>query len=125
MDATDVVRALSDYRPQIEAALVYADASHAYDDVVAMVAAGTAQFWPGPASVVITEVVAFPRKKVLNIFLAGGVLREIEIMAPWILAWGKAEGCSHATFTGRKGWARTFLTRTGWSDALTFYSKAL
>ncbi len=117
--------ALEKYRSQIEAALVYADASHAYDDVAAMVAAGQAQFWPGPASVVITEVIAFPRKKVLNIFLAGGILAEIEAMAPGILDWGRSVGCAHAVFTGRKGWARSFLTRTGWSADLTFYSKAL
>lgn len=117
--------ALDRYRPQIEAALVYADATHAYDDVATMVAAGHAQFWPGPASVVITELVAFPRKKILNIFLAGGILREIELMAPGILEWGRQQGCDYATFTGRKGWARSFLTRTGWSADLTFYSKAL
>ncbi len=119
-----MVRALSDYRPQIEAALVYADASHTYDDVAAMVAAGQAQFWPGPASVVITEVVAFPRKKVLNIFLAGGVMREIWELMPIIEAWAKAQGCVSAQVIGRKGWGRV-LARDGWQETASFFVRPL
>ena len=116
---------VSRYRPQIEAALVYADATHAYDDVARMIAAGELQLWPGPASCIVTEVIRFPRKTVLNFFLAGGTLRELEAMAPLVCAWGKTQGCDAATFTGRKGWARTFLTRQGWTAPLTFYARPL
>ena len=114
--------ALSDYRPQIEAALSYADATHTWEDVAEMVAAGELQFWPGPASVIVTEIVSFPRKRVLHVFLAGGTLPELEAMIPHVLAWGAEQGCVAASFTGRRGWARTFVERMGWrqSPMLTF-----
>jgi hypothetical protein len=117
---------IAPYRSQIEAALVYADATHTYDDVARLIAAGELQAWPGPASVIVTELVEYPRKTVLNFFLAGGNLRELRAMAPLICEWGKAHGATHATFTGRKGWERSFITREqGWDASLTFYSKAL
>lgn len=120
--ALDVAR----YRPQIEAALVYADATHAYDDVARMIAAGELQLWPGPASCIVTELVRHPRKTLCNIFLAGGNLRELRAMAPILYDWARAQGAEYMTFTGRPGWVRTFLTRDdGWSAPLSYYVKPL
>lgn len=120
------VFALARYRRHIEAALAYAGHTHLYADVAELIAAGHVQCWPGPASVVITELCSYPRRRTLNIWLAGGNLREIEAMEPVILAWGRAQGCDSATFTGRRGWARTFLTRkAGWSETLTMFAKDL
>lgn len=90
-----------------------------------MVAADECQAWSGPASVVITEIVVHPRKRVLNIFLAGGNLPEIEAMTPLILEWGKSRGCVAATFTGRRGWGRTYLTKQGWTERLVMFAKEL
>lgn len=118
--------ALERYKSQIEAALSYSNASHRYEDVAAMVDAGTAQFWPGPSSLIISETVEYPRKRVLHIFLAGGTLPELEAMIPLVLDWGKANGCSHATFLGRRGWLRTFVTNLGWRDTqLVFMERSL
>lgn len=118
--------ALSRYRPQIEAALSYADATHTYEDVAEMVAAGALQFWPGPASCIVTELISFPRKRVLNVFLAGGNLPELEAMIPFVLAWGKDQGCDAASFTGRRGWERSFVTRMGWTPSrLVTFTKGL
>lgn len=120
------VFALARYKRHIEAALAYAGDTHRYDDVLELIAAGNVQCFPGPASVVITEICSYPRRKTLNIWLAGGNLREIEAMEPMILEWGRAQGCDTATFTGRRGWARTFLTRkAGWSEALVMFAKDL
>lgn len=118
----DKILAMQPYRTQIEAALSYADATHCYEDVAEMVAAGHAQFWPGPASCIVTELVSFPRKRVLNVFLAGGTLPELEAMIPIVLDWAKDQGCVAASFTGRRGWARTFVERMGWhpSPMVTF-----
>jgi hypothetical protein len=123
---TQEVFALERFRPHIEAALLYAGHTHRFEDVLELIAAGHVQCWPGPASVVITELCSFPLTKSLNIWLAGGNLAEIEQMEPHILAWGRSQGCATATFTGRRGWARTFLThRAGWSESLVMFSKSL
>lgn len=117
---------ISAYRGYIEAALEYADGTHTFEDVAAAVEAGRMHFWPGPTSAVITEIIESPRQRMLNIFLAGGNLAEIEAMAPGILAWGRDHGCTKAVFTGRPGWERTFLTRTGWAPAkLVVFEKQL
>lgn len=116
---------IDSYRTEIEAALVYAGGSHTYDDVKAEVEAGTLQFWPGVRSVLITGIVEYPRRKVLSIFLAGGVLDEIEAMLPVVLAWGREQGCSSATAIGRRGWTRTFVTAQGWTANAVLYEKEL
>lgn len=105
------------FRPQLEAALEYADGSHTFEDVARLVAEGNMQFWPGTTSAVVTEIINYPRKKTLNFFLAGGDLAELERMSPIILQWGRSVGCTHAAFCGRPGWERTFLTRTGWQKS--------
>lgn len=105
---------IANYRTQIDAALAEGGNMYNFDDIVAGVAANEMQFWPGASSVIVTQIVDFPRKKVLHVFLAGGVLAEIEIMAPLIADWGRARGCTSIMLSGRKGWQRTFLTHTGW-----------
>lgn len=117
---------IADFRPQIEAALAYAGGSHTFDDIAAGVRQGKMQFWPGVASAIVTEIVEYPRHRELFFFLAGGNLEELEAMTPGILEWGKTQGCAHAAFIGRRGWAKTFLSRTGWSDQkLAVFTKAL
>lgn len=105
---------LAPHRARIESALSFGDGSRNYEDVVQMVGEGRAIAWSAPHSVVVTETVLEPRKKSLHFFLAAGKMAELEIMTPHILAWAKAEGCSEATLAGRRGWARSFLARTGW-----------
>lgn len=87
-------------------------------DVVAAIDAGAMQFWPGTNSAIVTEIGVYPRCKVLHFFLAGGNAAELEAMTPFVLAWGRTQGCTKATLAGRKGWERSFLTRTGWKATL-------
>lgn len=104
-------------RPHIERALSYSDDTHLYDDVAEMVSADRAVLWSGPDSVIVTETILDPRRKSLHFFLAAGQMAELEIMTPHILEFGRMEGCTKATLIGRKGWQRSFLSRTGWSPS--------
>lgn len=110
---------LDQYRPQIEAALAYSGGTHTFDDIRDLVSKGQLQFWPGPHSVGITEIQTTPQRRTLNIFLAGGDKAELEAMLPAVIDWAKAQGCTHALMIGRRGWERTFMTRTGWKVAET------
>lgn len=88
--------------------------------------AGDLQFWPGPHSVILTEIVVAPRRKMLNFFLAGGNLPELEAMYPAVEAWGMTMGCTSAMMTGRPGWARSFLREQGWHPSkLVIFEKPL
>lgn len=118
-------RSLDDYRTQIEAALAYGGGSYTFDDVKQEVAENKLQFWPGPNSVIVTTIVEYPREKVLSFFLAGGDLTELEAMVPQILEWGKMQGCTRASMIGRRGWEKTFLTKTGWNKTLVVFEKSL
>lgn len=96
----------SRFRAHIQSALDHAGDTHSVDDVEQMVAAGHAQFWPGPASLVITETITHPQKKLLHFFLAAGVRHELDAMTPHLLDYGRSIGCHRATLVGRKGWTR-------------------
>lgn len=112
---------ISPHRRYIEDALRYACGTHAYEDVVKGVQAGIMQYWPAPNAVIITEVVTAPQKRILNLFLAGGSLAELEKMVPIIAEWGHSQGCVSVTLVGRKGWERTFLRRLGFTPTLVVF----
>lgn len=116
---------IEDYRRQIEAALPYAHFSHTFDDIRDAVERGDMQFWPGVASVVITEIVDFPRYRACNVVAAGGNLAELKVMIPAIEQWARDRGCVRATFAGRRGWERTFLKDDGWEPNMVVMEKAL
>lgn len=103
-------------RDLLDAALAYAGGSHTVDDVVEGVKNGEMQLWHRPGALVVTELLPFPRQKIVNVFLAAGTMEGVEALADEIEGWAKAEGCTKARLTGRKGWARSFLARTGWRD---------
>ena len=106
--------ALLPYKAHLEAALAYADMSHTFDDVVSLVASGAAQAWPGPASIIVTEIVEYPRHHVLHFFLGAGSLSELKAMVPIILEWGREQGCTRARVIGRRGWSRVFTRDPAW-----------
>lgn len=116
---------LEKYRKQIEAALSYSDDSHSFDDIKEGVRQGTLQFWPGFSSVVITEVIVFPRYKALNLFLAGGNLIELQAMLPEIENYARHVGADRIVLTGRKGWLRSFMVHEGYAEKLVVMEKKL
>lgn len=93
--------------PWIESALVYARGTHSIDDVKAAVIANKAWFWPGERSAAVTEIRTYPQFKEFHIWLVGGELDElVHKMLPVGEAYGRAAGCTRATFAGRPGWGR-------------------
>jgi hypothetical protein len=110
---------------RIAQALEYAGGSHTLADIKAGVQTGAFQQWLGDESVIITEVLQTPRQKILNVFLAGGNLREIAVMIPLIREWAIGQGCVKAQFQGRMGWERTFLKDQGWRATATVMEVSL
>lgn len=113
----DTLPDITEYRELIERALKHDRPTHSFEDVEKAVEEGRALFWPiGEHSVVLTEITEFPRFKCLHIWCAAGRMEDIERAAPVILDYGRHMGCEKATLVGRKGWLRSFLTKTGWTD---------
>ncbi len=111
-------------QPWLEAALERANGTHTIDDVVMAIAKGTMQFWPAPRGCAVTEIIEYPKKKVLHIFLAGGELDQIVDMDSSASDFARMNGCTAMTIAGRKGWARVLKTK-GYEEAYTVLAKEL
>jgi hypothetical protein len=95
--------------PHIVAALQYNGGEQTLDDVKSGLASGQFQFWPGRDSVIVTEYTETPHLKILNFFLAGGDMDELQTMAKHIESAAREVGINRMTVYGRRGWERTFL----------------
>ena len=112
-------------RQHVEAALEYSGGTHQFEDVLEMVEKNQLQVWPATQSIVLTEIIVYPRLKNLHYFLAGGDLDELSRMRPMIESWGKSLGCTRVSLAGRRGWAKTFLKDEGYSPQWTVLAKTL
>ena len=111
-------------RGWIEAALEYSGGTHTFDDIVSGIYSGRMQFWPAPRGCAVTEIIVFPQKKVLHVFLAGGEMDQIVSMDSSAAEFGKMNGCSAMTIAGRRGWKKV-LENYGYVESFTTLSKEL
>ena len=119
-----IIDDLDRLRPQIEAALDYADGTHDFDDVVVMVMQGKLRLWAMPKSVMLTEIVDFPRERHYHMFLGGGDLEEILAMHPQVEKAALDAGCVKLSVTGRRGWVKALIPH-GWEEKHTTVHKNL
>ena len=106
----------------IESALKKGGDTHDFKDIVDGVLSGHMQLWLGVKGCAVTEIVVYPNKKVLHVFLAGGDkghgIKQITDMHDDAVTWGKAQGCDGMTIAGRRGWKKV-LESKGWSEQNT------
>jgi hypothetical protein len=112
-------------RHHVEAALEYSGGTHGIEDIAEGLKKGRFQLWPADDSVVVTEIIVYPRLKNLHFFLAGGDLDELRLMRPLIESWGRDMGCTRVSLAGRQGWAKTFLRDEGYKPKWFVLSKDL
>lgn len=110
-------------REWLEAALSHGDQAHTFDDIAAGVLTGRYRLWVSPKGCAVTEIQVYPRKKVLNIFLAGGDMDAIKGFAPACDEYARNMGCSDLVLTGRKGWVRA--APEGWQVSHTTMKRSL
>lgn len=119
---TTIVDELVRCKPWLEAAIERTGGTHVLEDVVQAVIEGKMQFWPAPRGCAVTEIIAFPQKKVLHIFLAGGEMDQIIDMDSSAVEFAKMNGCTGMSIAGRKGWSRV-LKDKGYEEAYTVLTK--
>lgn len=106
----------------IQSALNKGGDTHNFADVVKGIKSGNMQLWLGANGCAVTEIVVYPNKKVLHVFLAGGDqgqgIEQITDMHDDAMAWGKQQGCDGMTVTGRRGWKKILASR-GWKEQFT------
>lgn len=108
---------IEQYREMIDSALAYSGGTHTFEDVVDLVASGRAQLWPAERGVAVTEIIVYPRKRVLHIFLAAGEMDQLLDMIESAEQWGRTQGCTSLTMSGRMGWQRV-LNKQGFKPVL-------
>jgi len=106
----------------IESALDKGGNTHSFIDICEGVISGKMQLWSGQKGCAITEIVVYPNKKILHVFLAGGKMEQITDMQESAIEWGKAQGCEGMSLSGRKGWVKV-LEKSGWKHTLTTLAK--
>ena len=108
----------------IESALDEGGNTHTYQDIRESIISGKMQLWLGDDACAVTEIVVYPRKKVLHVFLAAGKMETIVDMLDSAERFGKANGCVSITIAGRHGWKRV-LSKEGFEHTLTVLEKGL
>lgn len=114
-----MLQSIENFRVDIHNALCYTNGTHTFNDVVSGILQGRYVFWPLKESFVLWEIVEFPKKKFLHVFLAGGDLTELDGIVPKLKQAAILAGCSAVTLNGRRGWLRG-LTDEGWKEASTY-----
>lgn len=109
----DLFEELDKARPYIEAALEYSNGTHDWYDIVSGVLTGKMQLWPTDNGALVTEIIDYPRKRCINVFLGGGDMAELVDKHGEIIMWAQENGCVSALISGRDGWARAFKEH-GW-----------
>jgi hypothetical protein len=97
--------------PWIQAALDYGGNLFHLDDVWDSIHRGQAQFWPGKECAMVTEIKQYPRKRLCNVWLAGGKLDELLEMSAYIREFARRHECDAMLVQGRPGWQKVFPQR--------------
>lgn len=96
--------------------------THDIVDLVRQIKRGAAQVWEHGDSVVITEVLAYPRTKTLHYWLVAGDLEDIMALEPDIEEWARGQGCIRFEAYGRPGWDRV-AKHAGWRPQAMLWVK--
>jgi hypothetical protein len=100
---------------RLQLALDYGGATHRLTDVVDMLQDGRARLFENDGGVIIAELERFPLLNAVRFWLIAGELQACLALQDEVIAWGRTEGCSIATATGRRGWGRV-AAPTGWRE---------
>jgi hypothetical protein len=111
-------------RHLLDRALAFAGGTHTVEDILAGLDEERYQAWPGVHSILVTEIIQTPRRKIAHCFLAAGLLEEIDAMRPMLEGWAKRQGCEAVTIAGRRGWERA-LKDAGYGHDSTVLRKEL
>lgn len=84
--------------------------THTVDDIWIGIVNGQFQLWMQDNSVIITEIIEYPRCKALRIFLAAGKMDEVLDTEKQLCQYAKRHGCKFITQGGgRTGWEKVCL----------------
>ncbi len=81
--------------------------THSIEDILSDIQKGYRQSFDFNGTWVVTEIMSYPRKKVLEVLMVCGELDQIDTAYAHIVAFAKEQGCDMIRAFGRLGWHRT------------------
>src|SRR5262245_55054014 len=85
---------------------------HDAADVLHELQTDNTKFWrASPNSFLVGEIVTYPRRRILNYWLAGGDLKEVLAFSEEYKPLARAAGCDAVFLTGRPGWERVLAAK--------------
>jgi len=113
-------------RDWIQSALDKGGDTHDFKDIVDGVMSGHMQLWSGANGCAVTEILVYPNKKILHVFLAGGKkghgIDQIMDMHDSAVEFAKRNDCQGMTVSGRAGWKKMLQSR-GWKQQFVTLAK--
>lgn len=101
-------------RHYIEAALDNSPHLEAIEDVERRLGEGTYMLWTGAECALVTQIMNYPSKRVMEVVHGGGSKREIiERLGPVMEDFAVKQGCDSMAVIGRRGWLREG-EKAGW-----------
>lgn len=94
-----------------------------WEDILEAMANGSMQSFSDGQSFVLTRIVDYPRKRVLEILLLVGTVEEIHATEPRVIQFAQDHGCEAIIGYGRLGWEG--VMPDGWRKVFSFYIKEL
>jgi hypothetical protein len=83
--------------------------THTVSDVIDGINRGRFQFWGDDECCVVTEIIQYPQKRELNLFLAAGDLALLlEKYLPQVKEFARQNGCHALVSVSRKGFLKRF-----------------
>lgn len=112
---------LKKFQHKIELSLEKGGGTHTFDFVCEQVITGQMLTLHSDHSIMVLEVMHFPLKKVLNVFIAAGEGDAVLDMHNDLIRLARKHGCSTVSTIGRKGW-RGRLDKLGWQNPLAYWT---
>jgi hypothetical protein len=106
---------------QVEQMLEGMGGTHALADIIDMLSSGEMQSFSDGDTWVVTQVVAFPRKKVLEIFLVVGTLEGAHGLKQEVFDFAAKVGCQLIRAFGRDGWVGEMQKGDGWHNGARIF----
>lgn len=118
--AKELAQLIDEERPGLEKALKYDHGGASFDEVKEAILAEDMQLWVNPERtyVMVTEIVNYPGKRVVNVFLTSGSIDDIKAVFPQLQEMARAVGAQGIECSGRRGWIRA-LSGLGFREVST------
>jgi hypothetical protein len=109
---------------QLELALEHMGGTHTFQDILDAIRDGHMQSFAEGNTWVVTQILDFPRKRILEIILVAGEMTEAEALYEKVLQFGRDTGCQLVRTFGRDGWAKQ-AKLNGWANGHRIFLKDL